>query len=289
MESKAALQPHIYAGNLVICLTCLKPKDHANHYIGVQPKDNPFQNKEVIKDHSFVGTGQICGLCLRSSDTCIHVLQAQEPRILNSNGHKMQLCDGHSCPKCKKITTHDYKCGHSRDVLCSDCAQDSSQSINRKRDLENLLKESESPLTGQEWATIQVEHKDFVLHKLIRTKDGVLKPDWQEIVENHIRFLDKEQEVRKAQKQAAKLALKEVQFEEFTKLSPEEKAQYERDAKKLKKTDVEKLDKKTEKIASTKEKMIQLQAEAMILNNPKMTLEKAMDKARKLLSAEDQN
>ena len=205
-------QPHIYEGKSSFCITCFKGKSDPIHH----------------------------------TDTKIYV--SNDVGVIEQIAVQM-ICSGHECARCKQVFTHDYECNihdGKRQILCTKCAGDSASLINRPDDIKRIEKDAHILTTPRETIEQRTEHIDFVQLNIFKLPDGSDNPnylaDWQKHYDNLQRFIEKYRNYQSAALQAKA----DKQLEDNTKLSPEEREQYERDAKKLKKKNVEKVKKEKE-------------------------------------------
>jgi len=143
------------------------------------------------------------------------------------------LCGGHECPDCKKDWFHDYACESVAKGLCAVCAQQTAVIINRPVEIEQLAQLQSQNISGQDRAEIITTHTS-VVYNMIRDDKGEIRPDWQELVHIHIRDLEQIIEKCRIKVLNTRKMMTDELAKEMVKLSPEERAQYLRDAAKQK-------------------------------------------------------
>jgi hypothetical protein len=240
--------PHYYKGTISVCLECYKPKADPIHLISneLESRVAPVAlNPEPPKLPSHVHT---CPVCLgqtecRTEDEILncklpeHVL-CHKCKVLPDTDKEYaswaasaQPCPGHACPGCGKTWSHPYSCKSKSKGLCESCATQSTSNIFRPVNIEQIAQNSSATLSGRESSEIMLEHESFV-YNLCHDDHNKLLPDWQEKIHEHRRNIQQLIEKFRCKAVATQKKLVEFQMEETSTLSPEERAQYERDAKK---------------------------------------------------------
>ena len=262
-------KPHTYEGTLLVCLKCFEPKSSAKHTISHELESRHSlpamratgqMNHEAERLPSHV---HICPVC-ETTQTCnqldcsqaertICALCAQfgpiepEPEVeqiiikpapADLKPVDQVTCPSHTCPKCDEVWKHDYDCKKDRkhSALCVDCASQSAVLINRPNEIEQLAMTSGSLIPGSEASNIMLDY-DNVIYELIHLSGSdprPLKSDWQELIHKDRYQLKQIIERLKCKMQSNSRMMMKVQTEEVTKLSPEEREQYERDARRAK-------------------------------------------------------
>jgi len=168
-------------------------------------------------------------------------------------------CKGHTCPACHKDWFHNYACGRPIDSqgLCIQCAQQDAVIVNRPTEIEQIAQLSSTVLSGADRAGIIVEHTSTV-YLLTHDDNNSLKENWQELLHEHIRNIEQIIEKLRIKQLNTRKIINDISAQELIKLSPEERAQYMRDAAKAAKNkDKEKSTTekkpKTEKVIDAKE------------------------------------
>jgi hypothetical protein len=142
-----------------------------------------------------------------------------------------RICKGHECPDCHRDWFHDYECGKAGQGLCQACATQAAVVINRPVELEQLAQLASQNLSGQDRAEIITTHTS-VVYNMIRDNKGEIRPDWQEVVHVHIRDLEQIIEKCRIKVLNTRKMMTDELAKEMVKLTPEERAQYMRDAAK---------------------------------------------------------
>jgi len=143
-------------------------------------------------------------------------------------------CLGHTCPDCKRDWFHDYACEKSpkHTGLCIACAQQTAVIVNRPVEIEQIAMTASQNLSGQERCGIISEHTS-VVYLMIHDANNQLKDNWQELLHEHIRNMEVIMEKFKVKCLNTRKILTDETAKELTKLSPDERAQYVRDANKV--------------------------------------------------------
>ena len=180
-----------------------------------------------MKPHIYEGNANFCLQCFKVKSDPIHLDIKVD--ILDSHGivlNEGPLCPGHACVKCKRDWFHDYRCNRTSvyDVLCESCCRQSAADINRPSNLDLLTNQS---LTGRDIVQIELEHDEFIVLNILHKPDGSINPDWREQLVDHIKNLES-----MIQKLRVKLSISyrkkaDQEYEEVTRLSPEERKSFE--------------------------------------------------------------
>ncbi len=192
-----------------------------------------------MKPHIYEGKSLFCLNCFRDKSDSIHtsniILQVGKQDIIVNED-----CPGHKCAKCNHNWFHNYVCKRSdraiTDTICQKCIGDSSVLINRMSDLDRIA--NQERITPREAKEIEIEHESFLVLNIFHDpKTGLDNPNWLEdwtVMYKNFELMIEKIKIKQSSMMKGKA---QKQLEENTKLSPEERMQYERDAKKRKKTD----------------------------------------------------
>jgi hypothetical protein len=255
MSSPAQPSAHQYEGTLLVCLKCYRPKSDPVHQNGIQPLESrvspPALNSSTTKAiHSH--TCESCGKTEAHNDvdcllpptvlceSCRLMPAVQFDRMLEIEAvsHKPApiTCSGHICPVCHTSWTHDYSCKTDKKTgLCPACASQTAADISRPNEIEQIAMTEGQILSGSERAGIMIEH-DSVVYNLCHGSDGNLVSDWQEKIHEHRRNLKQMIEKLRCKEMSSSRMLAKIQTEEATKLTPEEREQFLRDARRGRQT-----------------------------------------------------
>jgi ABC-type transporter lipoprotein component MlaA len=116
--------------------------------------------------------------------------------------------------------------------LCIACAQQTAVIVNRPVEIEQIAMTGSQNLSGQERCGIISEHTS-VVYLMIHDANNQLKDNWQELLHEHIRNMEVIMEKFKVKCLNTRRILTDETAKELTKLSPDERAQYVRDANKV--------------------------------------------------------
>jgi len=144
-------------------------------------------------------------------------------------------CIGHTCVTCGKTWHHDYKCNKpaNMEAQCSDCFAQASVDIHRPEEIEQIkINGNFHALSGREQVEEFLKHEQTV-YNMTHDASGNLLDNWLEINETHIIQLRALQEKIRIHEQASEKSKRANFKEQDSKLSPEEIAQMQRDAKKV--------------------------------------------------------
>lgn len=289
-----ALAPHIYEkGFLNLCKHCKKSMSDKIHSSQIEQAGQNISEvkREIAHFHKCVlcGREHYCEVIdCKILDKFMCECKDIPGNLLNhaiNNGEGPVKCIGHSCPSCKKQVIHDYECKKpaNLEILCESCSSQASIESHRNELLNDI--KSNGELTNQERAEIRLTHESRV-NLMIRNTDGSLKDDWNEILTVHINGLRKIQEQIRIHEQVSHKAKIQAGHEEYkndvAKLSPEEKAQYDRDAKKFKekrkqKSQPEKIDQK-----KVYDNAVNMMVQSLMASNPKISKLAAKQQAEKM-------
>lgn len=278
-------QPHIYeaAKGLKLCRHCYKNAEHEIH--SVEPNFTALK----LNDRQLEVAQTFPEIALEAI-----VKNDSADQAINEDLTTWRIeakCPGHPCPQCKKTWKHDYRCEKAPTVqaLCQDCASQDAAIVNRPKSLETLVQQSRSPLTGQEVATIMLEHEEFVVRRVIHKEDGTVREDWQDRLVNHINAKRRLIEELRAQISASTRAKAKQECEDLTKLSPEEIEQYKRDAAKMKRRNEPKVAKLKDEKEKARKKALKGLCDMILMTNPKLSREKALEIAEKSYKPVEEN
>ncbi len=267
---------------LVICSICLKPITNAatlaNEVVQIQATSVPEVKPVILKRHLYTST-----CCSKPEHDPIHIKpepkkEQQVKLYREDNALSPSLCAGHKCPSCSSIWTHNYFCGNERPGLCFRCASQTSVEINRPSNLEEIQKTRY--ITGRESQEIKVEHDAFV-YNMTHNGDHSLKEDWQQKLSDHI--LNMQQMIERLNNKISASHQRKAsnQMEEMSKLSPEERESYLSASRRQKKVKTEAASKEKQKKSETREYMVNKMAASLMVMNPKLSKEKALERANK--------
>lgn len=295
--------PHIYeAGLLGLCRVCRKAKVTGNHVSQDNMTDEGCPNLHT------------CIVCkANTSDECAtcHEYVCKSCSSKHLNGHEpvkpkqikeekpeevKKPCPGHPCPECGNDWKHPYDCNKERTQtkgLCRNCSQQAASEINRPKSIEVIKKESESPLTGREEAELFNRTYDFAVKNLIYDPDGKERADWNDRVQKFIDAKLRIQHELRIELSAARKAQVKKQTDDLSKLSPEEIAQYKRDAAKLKKPKEKKNGeaapaKTSDERQKAHKKVLKGLCDMLLMMNPQLTVAQAEDLAQKKLAQQQE-
>ena len=196
--------PHKYNGTGSFCLTCFKDRYNPIHSIA-----NELPN-ELLDSKDFGPS-----------------VQEQKKIILTS---EISRCKGHTCAKCKTPWNHDYNCdNHEFDSICKRCIEESTVLINREHDV--TFQAQVKGMTPREIKEEELAHYNFVEHNIFRLPDGTDNPNWLEVWENHYKNLETLIEKFRVKQSAALRAKADKRSKDNEKLTPEERADFERAAR----------------------------------------------------------
>lgn len=265
-------------------MRCFKPKADSIHDFHARIYDSP--------NHANLHIGPIadcpghqCKVCARFVTHDYKCNLAEHVKVLCTEHDKNIICSGHECNLCHEIWKHDYTCGKTGQGLCKKCASQAAAEINRPKSIEEIKVSADSPLTGREWSELLAEHDNFVVFELIHdsSNGNAVRDDWQDRVSAHIMDLKRKMEILRVKLQATTRAKARQETEDLTKLSPEEIAQYRRDAAKLKIKSEPKIKKEKDDKKKAWEKVIKGLIATYKTMNPKLTDEEARTRALKMI------
>jgi hypothetical protein len=266
-------QPHEFKQHFLIpeiCSICRKPAQDALHQAGQPQTNNPIVDKPPqpappaeTKEHTQAST---------------HASNCPACRALKKFQDET-LCIGHICVQCGKEWLHDYKCNKPRNLeaICQNCISQNNVEIHRPEFVLQIEKNGKNILSGQEQAEEFIKHEARI-DLMIYDYSGNLLPNYEEILLVHIEGLRKIIERAVIGTHVAGRKILKVKEIETSKLTPEEQAQYKRDAarqKKQKSLSPDDKDKQLAKRRAVQARLIEDGIKAKMAANPKMTLEKA--------------
>jgi hypothetical protein len=260
------MTPHKFKGNTALCLQCFRKKEDpsANHLLSnelesrVMPMAiNLDKPKQVFHTHSCPNCSCnwsheecdlpktiLCENCKVIPSFVLNDIVTQDlPRPLLQ---LQKLCAGHICSSCSRNWEHTKEecagkqCKSGRKSgQCKDCAGQTVVIGNRANEIDQIAQTSGEVVTGKERVEAQLDG-EIRLFNLLHNQDGKILDNFLEIAHVHFRSLRQMQEKLKCLEIGGRKRLMEIQTEEFSKLTPEEQEQYERDAKKKGKREKEK-------------------------------------------------
>lgn len=255
-------KPHVHK-----CLLCGR-----EHYCEVQACPKPL---EFVCDCQFLDPAH-------ENKAALHA--AIEETLSKSS---IVLCVGHECPWCHKIWHHDYKCNRPANIetVCKPCNDQSSVNYHRPEAILEIAKNgSGSPLTKEEIAAEFLNHEAQV-HLMIHDENGILLENWNDILSSHLIQLRKLFTQIKIHESASSKVKVNTQAQEWTKLTPEEKKQFERDALKDKKKNAPKIAKAKEDKQAAHDRAIEKMIESQMTAHPKWSRDKAKEFTLKMYEA----
>lgn len=202
-------ESHIFEGNGSFCLKCFKSYVVGNHISEASVELS--KPKTTILDFIIAKESQSPA--------------AQEPTF---------KCSGHICSNCGSKITHDYDCSDRKvnDLLCGKCTESAAISLNRENDLDFL--ENLEVITPKEAKEIDLEHEIYLKENIYR--DPVTKLErpqeiWQPLWEKHYARLMANMERYRIRASTSYRTKAQKQIDEIAKLSPQERAEFNKLAK----------------------------------------------------------
>lgn len=204
----------------------------------------------TTESHIFEGNGSFCLKCFKSYVVGNHLSQASvelsKPKvsILDFIVAKSQpaaepepifQCAGHVCSSCGSKIVHNYDCTENNrklsDLLCAKCTESAAVSLNRESDLDFL--ENLEAITPKDAKEIDLAHEAFLETNIYRNPDGTERPQeiWQPLWEKHYANLMASMERFKIRASVAYRTKAKKQIDEIAKLSPQERAEFNKLAK----------------------------------------------------------
>ena len=208
-----------------ICQKCNKIPESDREYAEWSNHTGVYVGRQLDVEHTHT--------CRKCGESKPHKLdKCKLPELIICVSCSGKVCPGHKCPACHATWKHDYICATKQEGLCTKCASQNATDIFRIPNVEQIAQVSSEVLTGRERKEIELQQEvlcynlcyDPVTHKLL--------DNWQELINEHKRNIKRLIERYRIGELTASASTMKFQREEFSTLSPEEIAQYKRNAKK---------------------------------------------------------
>ena len=232
-----------------ICPVCLEEHSHANEddtlncnlphtTLCLKCKSLPEKDREYAEWSNLASVSQSLPVahshtCRKCDKTEIHNLaNCKLPELVVCANCAGKTCPSHKCPSCQTTWKHDHCCKSVSNGLCEKCATQSTASIFRPVEIEQLAQTAGEVISGREHKEIELQNEVLVYNLCHDEVTHTLLPDWQEKIHAHRRNQKQLIERYRIGELSTMKKLRDFQNEQTSTLTLEEREAWEKAAKK---------------------------------------------------------